>query len=44
MNTRKDIFLVISGALLLVLGAVVYLVPGLVAPLVPDEGGKAAII
>lgn len=44
MNSRKDIILVILGALLLVAGAVVYLTPGLVAPIVPDEDGKAAAI
>jgi hypothetical protein len=41
MNSRKDIILVILGALLLVAGSVVYLTPGLVAPIVPDEDGKA---
>ena len=44
MNSRKDIILVILGALLLVAGAVVVLTPGLVAPIVPDEAGKAAAI
>lgn len=44
MNSRKDIILVILGALLLVAGSVVYLTPGLVAPVVPDEDGKAAAI
>ena len=44
MNSRKDIILVILGALLLVAGAVVILTPGLVAPVVPDEAGKAAAI
>ena len=44
MNSRKDIILVILGALLLVAGAVVVLTPGLVAPVVPDEAGKAAEI
>ena len=44
MNSRKDIILVILGALLLVAGAVVLLTPGLVAPVVPDEAGKAAAI
>jgi hypothetical protein len=44
MNSRKDIILVILGALLLVAGSVVYLTPGLVAPIVPDEDGKAAAI
>ena len=44
MNSRKDILLVIFGALLLVAGSVVYLAPGLVAPIVPDEDGKAVAI
>lgn len=44
MNSRKDIILVILGALLLVAGAVVVLTPGLVAPIVPNEAGKAAAI
>ncbi|PHX58089.1 MAG: hypothetical protein CK553_01015 [Opitutia bacterium] len=44
MNSRKDIILVILGALLLVAGAAVVLTPGLVAPVVPDEAGKAAAI
>ena len=44
MNSRKDIILVILGALLLVAGAVVVLTPGLVAPVVPDEAGKVAAI
>lgn len=44
MNSRKDIILLILGALLLVAGSVVVLSPGLVAPLVPDEAGKAAEI
>jgi hypothetical protein len=44
MNSRKDIILVILGALLLVAGSAVYLSPGLVAPVVPDEDGKAAAI
>jgi hypothetical protein len=44
MNSRKDIILIILGALLLVAGSVVYLTPGLVAPIVPDEEGKAAAI
>jgi hypothetical protein len=38
------ILLIISGALLLVAGSVVYLTPGLVAPIVPDEDGKAVAI
>jgi hypothetical protein len=44
MNSRKDIILIALGALLLVAGSVVYLTPGLVAPIVPDEDGKAATI
>jgi hypothetical protein len=44
MNSRNDIILLILGALLLVAGSVVVLSPGLVAPLVPDEAGKAAEI
>jgi hypothetical protein len=44
MNSRNDIILVILGALLLVAGAVVVLSPGLVAPFVPDEVGKAETI
>jgi hypothetical protein len=44
MNSRKDIILVILGALLLVAGSVVVLTPGLVAPFVPDEAGKADTI
>jgi hypothetical protein len=44
MNFRKDIILVILGALLLIAGSVVVLTPGLVAPVVPDEAGKAADI
>jgi hypothetical protein len=44
MNSRNDIILVILGALLLVAGSVVVLTPGLVAPLVPDEAGKADTI
>ncbi len=44
MNSRKDIILLILGALLLVAGSVVVLSPGLVAPLVPDEAGKTAEI
>ena len=41
MNSRKDIVLVILGALLLAVGATAYLSPGLIAPVVPDEDGKA---
>ena len=41
MNSRKDIILIILGALLLAVGATAYLSPGLIAPVVPDEDGKA---
>lgn len=44
MNSRKDIILVILGALLLSVGAVAYLSPGLIAPVVPDDDGRAAVI
>ena len=44
MNSRKDIILVILGALLLSAGAVAILKPGLIAPVVPDEDGKSALI
>jgi len=44
MNSRKDIILVILGALLLVAGSAVYLTPGLVAPNVPDAEAQAATI
>ena len=41
MNSRKDIILIILGAFLLAVGATAYLSPGLIAPVVPDEEGKA---
>ena len=41
MNSRKDIILIILGALLLAVGATAYLSPGLIAPVVPGEEGKA---
>ncbi len=44
MNSRKDIILVILGALLLVAGATPFLKPGLIAPVVPDDDGKSAVI
>jgi hypothetical protein len=44
MNSRKDILLVSLGALLFAAGLAVYLSPGLIAPPVPDEDAKAAII
>jgi hypothetical protein len=41
MNSRKDIILVILGALLLAVGSTAYLRPGLInAPVVPDEDSK----
>jgi hypothetical protein len=44
MNSRKDILIVCLGALLFVAGLAVYLNPGLIAPPVPDEDGKNAIL
>lgn len=44
MNSRKDILLVSLGALFFAAGLAVYLNPGLIAPPVPDEEGKAAIL
>jgi hypothetical protein len=44
MNSRKDIILVILGALLLSVAAVAYLRPGLIAPVVPDDDGRTAVI
>lgn len=44
MNSRKDILLVSLGTLLFVAGLVVYLRPGLIAPPVPDEERKTAIL
>ncbi len=41
MNSRKDIILIILGALLLAVGATAYL---LIAPVVPDEEGKAVAL
>ncbi len=44
MNSRKDILLVALGALLFAGGVAVYLNPGWIAPPVPDEEGKAAVL
>ncbi len=44
MNLRKDILLVFLGILLFAAGVAVYLNPGLIAPPVPDEEGRAAIL
>jgi hypothetical protein len=44
MNSRKDILLVALGAVFFVAGLAVYLNPGLIAPPVPDEEGKNAIL
>jgi hypothetical protein len=44
MNSRKDIILIILGALLLAVGATAYLSPGLIAPVVPDDDGKATAL
>jgi hypothetical protein len=41
MNSRKDIILIILGALLLAVGATAYLI---IAPVVPDEEGKAVAL
>jgi hypothetical protein len=44
MNSRKDILLVCLGALFFAAGLAVYFNPGWIAPPVPDEEGKAAIL
>lgn len=44
MNFRKDLPLLSLGALLFAAGFAVYLNPAFVAPPVPDEAGKAAIL
>jgi hypothetical protein len=44
MNSRKDIFLIIAGAILLAVGVTAYLSPGLIAPSVPDEDARHAAI
>jgi hypothetical protein len=44
MNSRKDIILVILGAILFGFGLVVCLSPGMVAPVVPDQDGKEGAI
>ena len=41
MNSRKDLILLLLGALLLAAGSVAYLKPGLVAPAVPGDDEKA---
>lgn len=44
MNSRKDIILVILGTLLLAVGSLAYLSPGLLAPVVPDSDAKEIAI
>ena len=44
MNSRKDIILILVGALLLAVGATPFFKPGLIAPVVPDVDGKSALI
>jgi hypothetical protein len=44
MNSRKDIILVILGALLLVVGSVAYVQPGLIAPAIPGEDDQKVAI
>jgi hypothetical protein len=44
MNSRKDILLILLGALLLAAGVAPFLKPGLIAPIVPDEEGKSTLI
>jgi len=44
MNSRKDILFIALGAVLFAFGLVVYLTPGLIAPAVPDEDGKTAVL
>ncbi len=44
MNSRKDILLILLGALLLAAGAAPFLKPGLIAPIVPDVEGKSTLI
>ena len=41
MNSRKDILFIIGGAALFAGGLAVYLTPGLLAPVVPDEEDRA---
>jgi len=44
MNSRKDLILVTLGAILLAVGSIAYIRPGLIAPAVPgDEDQKAQI-
>ena len=44
MNSRKDIILILLGALLLTAGATPILKPGLISPIVPDDDGKSTLI
>jgi hypothetical protein len=44
MNSRKDIILILLGALLLVAGVAPFLKPGLIAPVVPDVDAKSTLI
>jgi hypothetical protein len=44
MNSRKDIILVTLGAVLLAIGSVAYLRPGLIAPAVPGDDEQKATI
>ena len=44
MNSRKDIILVTLGAVLLAIGSVAYLRPGLIAPAVPGDDEQKAMI
>ena len=44
MNSRKDIILILLGALLLAAGVAPFLKPGLIAPVVPDVDAKSTLI
>ena len=44
MNPRKDILIACLGALLFAGGLAIYLNPGWIAPPVPDEDGKKAVL
>jgi hypothetical protein len=44
MNPRKDILIAALGALLFAGGLAIYLNPGWIAPPVPDEDGKKAVL